>query len=201
MKLYPHDIDLVEKLRTGDIKAFNLIYEKYSLKLYSFGLKYLKSTDEAEELVQSVFVKLWENYRELKTETSFKSYLFTIAYNDMCKIFRKRKYDRRFIDDVLNSDFQFSYSLDENIDQKSILTQVQKIIDLLPEKQRTIFIKSKLEGKSTREISEELGLSPGSIDNYISKSLKFIRLRIRNENLSIALFFTLFCMQNMNKYL
>jgi RNA polymerase sigma-70 factor (ECF subfamily) len=119
----------------------------------------------------------------------------------MCKIFRKRKYDRRFIDDVLNSDFQFSYSLDENIDQKSILTQVQKIIDLLPEKQRTIFIKSKLEGKSTREISEELGLSPGSIDNYISKSLKFIRLRIRNENLSIALFFTLFCMQNMNKYL
>jgi RNA polymerase sigma-70 factor (family 1) len=194
MKLYPDDINLIEKLRKGDIKAFNLIYEKYSFKLYSFGLKYLKSTDEAEELVQSVFVKLWENYKELKTGTSFKSYLFTIAYNDMCKIFRKRKYDRRFIDDVLKSDFQYSYSLDENIDQKSILTQVQKIIDLLPEKQRTVFIKSKLEGKSTREISEELGLSPGSIDNYISKSLKFIRLRIRHGNLSIALFFTLFCM-------
>jgi RNA polymerase sigma-70 factor (ECF subfamily) len=194
MKLYPPDIELVNRLRSGDIESFNLIYEKYAGKLYSFGLKYLKSTDESEELVQSVFVKLWENYRELKTDTSFKSYLFTIAYNDMCKIFRKRKYDRKFIDDILTSDFQFSYSLDENIDQKSILTQVQKIIDLLPERQRTIFIKSKFEGKSTREISEELGLTPGSIDNYISKSLKFIRLRIRYENLSIALFFTLFCM-------
>jgi RNA polymerase sigma-70 factor (ECF subfamily) len=55
----PDDIELVERLQKGDVEAFDLIYEKYSGKLYAFGLKYLQSTAEAEELVQAVFLKIW----------------------------------------------------------------------------------------------------------------------------------------------
>jgi hypothetical protein len=78
--LFPSDIDLVEKLQKGDVEAFDLIYEKYSGKLYTFGLKYLRSASEAEELVQSVFLKLWEKHKDLKIELSFNSYLFAIGY-------------------------------------------------------------------------------------------------------------------------
>jgi len=95
LNLVPNDIELVEKLQKGDVEAFDLIYDKYSGKLYSFGLKYLRSNSEAEELVQSVFLKVWENYKNLKKESSFKSYLFTIAYNDICKLFRKRNYHHK----------------------------------------------------------------------------------------------------------
>jgi RNA polymerase sigma-70 factor (ECF subfamily) len=186
------DIELVEKLQKGDINAFDLIYEKYSGKLYAFGLKYLRSTEEAEELVQSVFLKLWENHKILKKESSFKSFIFTIAYNDICKLFRKRKYGKEYVKEILYEGTQTYSQYEEGIDYKSVLTQVQKIIDLLPEKQRTIFLKSKFEGKSTKEISAEIGLLPGTIDNSISKSLKFIRNRLSKENFAVALFISLF---------
>lgn len=186
------DIELVDKLQKGDVDAFDLIYNKYSGKLYAFGLKYLRSKDEAEELVQSVFLKLWENHRILKKEASFKSFLFTIAYNDICKLFRKRKYKQEYINKILLEGTHASSQSEEDIDYKSVLVHIQKIIDLLPEKQRTIFLKSKFEGKSTKEISSEIGLSPGTIDNSISRSLKFIRSRLSKENFAVALFVSLF---------
>ena len=190
--MFPGDIELVERLQKGDVEAFDLIYEKYSGKLYAFGLKYLKSTAEAEELVQSVFLKLWENYKILKKELSFKSYLFTIAYNDICKLFRKRNYRQKFIDDSLYENSQFSSEIEEGIDYHSVLEQVELIVNKLPEKQKTIFLKSRKEGKSTKEIAEEVGLSPGTVDNYISESLKFIRSRLRDEDLALLLSFSLF---------
>ena len=190
--MFPGDIELVERLQKGDVEAFDLIYEKYSGKLYAFGLKYLRSTTEAEELVQSVFLKLWENYRNLKKESSFKSYLFTIAYNDICKLFRKRNYWQKFIDDTLYEKSQASSEIEDSIDYQSVLKRVQQIVDKLPERQKTIFLKSRQENKSTKEIAEEVGLSPGTVDNYISEALKFIRSRLHKDNLPVVLFFSLF---------
>ncbi|SHF84749.1 RNA polymerase sigma factor, sigma-70 family [Mariniphaga anaerophila] len=72
------DYDLVERLRKGDLEAFNTIFEKYGDRLFGFTLKYLKSREETEELVQEVFLKIWENRKTLKKDSSLKSYLFTI---------------------------------------------------------------------------------------------------------------------------
>jgi len=192
LKLLPEDTELVERLQKGDVEAFDMIYEKYSMNLYSFGLKYLRSKDESEELVQSVFLKLWENYKNLNKDLSFKSYLFTIAYNDICKLFRKRNYRQKFIDETLHENYLSTSEMEQSIDYKSVLDLVQQIINKLPKRQKSIFLKSRQEGKSTKEIAEEIGLSPGTVDNYISEALKFIRCQLRNENLSVLLFLTLF---------
>jgi RNA polymerase sigma-70 factor (family 1) len=192
LKLFPSDSDLVERLQKGDVEAFDLVYEKYSGKLYAFGLKYLRSKAESEELVQSVFLKLWENFKNLDKELSFKSYLFTIAYNDICKLFRKRNYFQEFINETLYENSQASSETEDGIDHHSVLERMQQIVDKLPERQKTIFLKSRLEDKSTREIAREVGLSPGTVDNYISESLKFIRARLQNEKMSVLLLFSLF---------
>ena len=191
MKLFPGDNELVERLQKGDVEAFDLIYEKYSGKLYAFCLKYLRSTAEAEELVQSVFLKVWENHKNLRKESSFKSYLFTIAYNDICKLFRKRNYRQQFIDDTLHENSQSSSETEDGINYQSVLEHVQQIVDKLPERQKIIFVKSRQEGKSSKEIAEEVGLSPGTVDNYISEALKFIRKNL-GDNLPLLLFFSVF---------
>jgi len=191
LNLVPDDIKLVEKLQKGDVEAFDLIYDKYSGKLYSFGLRYLRSKTEAEELVQSVFLKVWENYKNLKKESSFKSYLFTIAYNDICKLFRKRNYHHKYINDTLYENSMTFVETEDKLNYQSVLDQVYKIVDKLPKRQRTIFIKSRKEGKSTKEIAEEVGLSQGTVDNYISEALKFISSRLQNEKLPLLLFFSI----------
>jgi RNA polymerase sigma-70 factor (family 1) len=185
---FPDDIELVKKLQIGDVDAFDLIYEKYAGKLYSFGLKYLRSAAEAEELVQTVFIKIWEKHKSLITEASFKSYLFTIAYNDICKIFRKKNYLQKFVNDMLYQNNISSSETEEDIDFQSVLNRLQQIIEKLPERQKIIIRKSRWEGKTTKEIAEELRLSPGTVDNYISGALKFIRSRLKNEDLTILLF-------------
>jgi len=190
--LFPNDTELVERLQKGDIEAFDLIYEKYSGRLYSFSLKYLRSKEEAEELIQSVFLKLWENYKNLKKESSFKSYLFTITYNEICKIFRKRNYQQKFINDSLYENPRSSFEIEEEIDYKSILDSVQQVVDKLPEMQKNIFLKSREEGKSAKEIAKEIGISPGTVDNYISKAMKSIRVRLRYENLPVLLYISFF---------
>jgi RNA polymerase sigma-70 factor (ECF subfamily) len=186
------DTILVEKLRKGDIESFDLLYDRYAARLHYFGMKYLKSEEETEELVQTVFLKVWEYHINLKKESSFKSYLFTIAYNDICKIFRTKYYHQKYVSDILKENPQPFVEIERGFQCKSVLERIQEIIEKLPEKQKVIFRKSREEGKSSREIAEEVGLSPGTVDNYISQSMKFIITGLRNEILPAVLFLSMF---------
>ena len=192
MKVFPDDIELIPKLQKGDVEAFDLIYQKYAGKLYGFTFKYLRSSDETEELVQSVFLKVWENHQSLRNETSFKSYLFTIAYNEICNTFKRRVYLRRFIGEQLSGKLAVSSDTEELIDYNFTKEQVASIVAKLPERQRAIFMKSRDEGKSNKEIALELGLSSGTVDNYISESIAFIRNHLQDNNFAVFLLFSLF---------
>jgi len=192
LKVLQADGELIEKLRKGDVGAFDQVYKKYAGRLYAFSLKYLKSKEESEELVQSVFLKVWENQNNLKKDTSFKSYLFTIAYNEVCNIFRRRINRQKFMNETLAGNWESSDESEKQIDYQFVLEQIEQIIARLPEKQRLVFRKSREEGKSSKEIAAELGLSSGTVDNYVSESIKFIRNNLQEKHFSVCLFFSLF---------
>lgn len=185
------DADLVDKLRSGDIDAFDQVFKKYGDRLFGFALSYLKSKEETEGLVQDVFIKIWENRKNLKKESSLKSYLFTIAYHDMCQIFRKKQIHEKFLEEK-SATSDSTLKMDEQLEYKETLEQVNKLIARLPEKQRIIFTKSRNEGKSTKEIAEEMNLAPGTIDNNISATLKFLRKHLSGNNFALMIFFAVF---------
>jgi RNA polymerase sigma-70 factor (family 1) len=185
------DEELVEKLRKGDIEAFDAVFEKYSNRLFGFAMKYLKSKEETEGLVQDVFLKIWENRKKLKKDSSLKSYLFTISYHNICKFFRKKQLQGKLKEEIgLATDI--SVDTEEQIDYHSTLEQIEKLIDQLPPKQKAIFEKSRKEGKSTRKIAKEMHLAPGTVDNHISAALKFLRKHISGSNLALSLFLAVF---------
>ena len=186
------DDKLIDRLQRGDVDAFDIVYHRYAGKLFAFAVKYLKSKEEAEELVQSVFLKVWENQSQLKRESSFKSYIFTIAYNEICNLFRKRRYQRSFVEDIISGKPEDSTEIESQIEFRFALEQVKQIVAQLPEKQKAAFLKSRQEGKSTKEIAKELGLSRGTVDNYISESLKFVKTSLNDKNLALILFSYLF---------
>jgi RNA polymerase sigma-70 factor (family 1) len=185
------DYQLMESLRNGDLEAFDLVYKKYGDRLFGFTLSYLKSKEETEELVQDVFLKIWENRKNLKKESSLKSYLFTIAYHNMCRLFRNRKIHEKYREKIGETGVR-SINPEEQYEYQTALEQVDQLIDKLPESQRAIFRKSRREGKSTKEIAVEMNLSPGTVDNQISLALKYLRKQIAAYNFTILLFCSIF---------
>lgn len=186
------DHSLVQLLQKGNVAAFDSLFEIYSPKLYGFALKYFKAETDAEELVQEVFVKVWENRQTLKSELSFKSYLFTIALNQIRKHFNKKATSLRYLESLQNEpEFTDNQSINDD-NYESVLTQINLIIEQMPSRRREIFIKSKLEGKSSKEIAAELNISAGTVDNQVSEALRFIRTQLKSENLTLLLFAVLF---------
>ena len=193
------DNHLVELLQKGNVAAFDSLFEVYSPKLYGFALKYFKNETDTEELVQEVFVKVWENRQSLKSELSFKSYLFTIALNQIRKHFNKKATSLRYLESLQN-DPEFSDQVMTD-DYETTLRQIYQIIEQMPPRRREIFMKSKLEGKSSKEIAAELNISAGTVDNQVSEALRYIRSRLNTENISLLLFAVLFFVGDTTKFL
>jgi len=185
-----NDNHLIQLLQKGNVAAFDSLFAVYGPKLFGFALKYLKNEADAEELVQEVFVKVWENHQTLKSELSFKSYLFTIALNHIRKHFNKKATSLRYLESLQNdSEFSDQSTTD---DYETTLRQIYSIIEQMPERRREIFTKSKLEGKSSKQVASELNISAGTVDNQVSEALRFIRSQLKSENISLLLFAVLF---------
>jgi len=184
--------NLIQLLQSGDVAAFDSLFEVYSPKLFGFAMKYFKNETDSEELVQEVFIKVWENRFKLKTDLSFKSYLFTIALNQIRKYFNKKASSLRYLESLQNDpDFTDNQAiLDE--DYELAYQHINLIIEQMPPRRREIFTKSKLEGKSSKVIAAELNISAGTVDNQVSEALRFIRSRLNAENIALLLFAVLF---------
>jgi len=185
-----NDQELVKLLQRSNAEAFDSLFEVYSSKLFGFAFKYFRNETDAEELVQDVFVKVWENRQALKSEHSFKSYLFTIALNQIRKYFNKKAASLRYLESLQNDTFSSEQANTDNFE--AALQKLNLIIDQMPARRREIFIKSKLEGKSSKEAAAELNISPGTVDNQVSEALKFIRNRMNSGNVDLVLFMVLF---------
>ncbi|WP_430934710.1 RNA polymerase sigma factor [Saccharicrinis sp. 156] len=185
------DGELINKLKKNYSAAFDTLFEVYSPKLFGFALKYFKNENEAEELVQDVFITVWENRHSLNSELSFKSYLFTIALNKIRAYFNKKAVYLRYVESL-----KYETELVDNPDiennYESVLQEVKQIIEEMPARKREIFMKSKLEGKNSKQIAAELNITPGTVDNQVSEALRYVRSRLKNENASLLLFAILF---------
>jgi len=185
------DAALVKSLSKGNILAFNTLFRGYSSRLYHFVYGYLKSDVESEEVVQEVFTIVWEKRHKLNEDLSFRSYLFTIAYNIIKKHFRARSYLIEYINTAkIESDLDMTTS--QEIDFSSLKGFVTKLIEGMPERRKEIFIKSRIEGLSIGEIADSMNISHKTVENQISTALKYIRNCLKNEKLQAALFISLF---------
>lgn len=182
---------LVKELRKGNVMAFNQLFYNYSSKLYHFANGYLKSKEDAEELVQDVFSKIWEKRKDLDEEAKFRSYLFTIAFNNIKKHFRSKSLLNKFFD-YQKEDQEHSLSENLDVDYNSLKSLVDNLVDKMPEKRKAVFIKSRFEGKNANEISEEMSISKSTVENHLNQAIKFLRKHLNNENFAGLLFFLLF---------
>lgn len=181
---------MVKALSRGEIKAFNELFQLYGKRIYRFALGYLKSEADAEELVQDVFMKVWEKRWELRENLSFKAYIFTISFNIIRKHFVKKSMNTRYLGLQVSDDTDLGTV--QSIDYQSTKNLLDTLIEQLPPRRKEVFIKSRIEGHSVKEIAEELGTSPRTVENQLSEALKFIKKHLGKEDFAVLVLFMLF---------
>jgi RNA polymerase sigma-70 factor (ECF subfamily) len=183
---------LVLNLSKGNLLAFNTLYRAYSGRLYRFALGYLKSESEAEELVQEVFTIIWEKRTDLKEALSFKSLLFTISFNIIRKHFRTKAYLSAYLQTGTGSEQDLQTP--QKVLYDSLYQYINELVNKLPARRKEIFIKSRFQGLSIKEIAETMKISHKTVENQLTDALKFIRTNLNRESLPVILFFVLFCL-------
>lgn len=184
--------ELVQWLKQGDKKAFQQLFEQYAKRIFAFAKGFLKSNSDAEEIVQEVFVKVWQARESINTELSFKSYLFKITYNCIREYFNKQSRENRYKHEILDDSVEFDNRTEERLDYKSLLELVEEKIEQLPPRQRQIILLSKKQGVPTREIATLLEISPRTVEKHLSEALKQLKKDLREDHVAGLLFYHLF---------
>ncbi len=185
--------ELLTRLKNGDMLAFDRVYELYSHKLFSFVFKILKNEAEADDIVQEVFVKIWESRHKLEDYKLLNSYIFTIAYNNSIDLIRKRISNTKYLEHLKNSAVvNVAPTIISQIEFNELNTQAEKLIASLPERQKQVYILHRQEGLTYPEIAEQLGISKNTVENHMVKALKYLHQNMDNSLLINMLFVSLF---------
>lgn len=169
------DLDiLVKKIKKDDEEAFRRVYDFYKSRLYYFALKFTKRGVYAEEIVQEVFIKIWENRRKLNPELSFRSYIFTITYHTLINFLKKAALDEKTKHELCRI-FTESERVAETGPDYESEKMLHEAIDGLPPRRKEIFRLAKLQGKSYAEIAAELNISKDTVRLQIIEANKTIK--------------------------
>jgi RNA polymerase sigma-70 factor (ECF subfamily) len=185
--------DLIRLLNEGDIVAFDAIYERYCHRLYGFVLRYQKNREDAEEIVQEVFLKIWETRQKIDSYSSFDSFIFTVAYNSTITLLRKRVTEHKYLDNIkLRQEIASTPNLIDEIQFKELDERVHSIINRLTPRQQEVFRLSREERLTHEQIAKKLNISANTVKNHIVAALAFLKSELDNGLIVNILFFYLF---------
>lgn len=169
------DEELVTLLAVSDGAAFTQIYEMYWEKLLAIAYAHTKDKSDAEEIVQEVFLSLW-NRREQVNIQSLENYLAkAVKFATFKKIMRTHQYE-----DIYSISYKGQYeSLEEQIDAVFLKEYLEGVVDVLPARCRLIFKYSREDHKTNKEIAQELSISEKAVEANITRALKKIRFQLK----------------------
>lgn len=184
--------DLLDRISNSDETAFMSFFELYVNRVYLFINKLLKDKTESEDLTQVVFMKIWEKRSGLKEVNSISGYVFTIANRTVIDYFRSsRNKQQKLVDNNANDhDDTISHNSAEDALNKHEFEQIYAAgLSSLPTKRREIFILSRHEGLSNKEIAEKLGISVKTVENQMTSALSFLKQHFQKHDLGSFLVF------------
>lgn len=174
-KILPDDGHLLKAVKCGQEGAFNILFDRYAPQLYNIALKYVGRPDEAEEIVQEAFVKVWINRDKIKPHLPFVPYIIRISKNLVINKSRKRLHEQAYI----RYKALTQKNLNRITENQVFLKELQDILEVkvaqLPEKRKQIYKLSREHGLSNKEIAEKLVVSESTVENHINKALKDLK--------------------------
>jgi RNA polymerase sigma-70 factor (ECF subfamily) len=172
------DQELVALLNQGDKAAYTEIYNRYFALLYIYALKKLNDRDDAKDAVQHVFIALWNRHQSISFDVSLSAYLYRAVRNFSLTTFAHKQVEDQYLRTAAAKVRIFYEGTDYMIREKDIAELIEKEISRLPLKMREIFLLSRQEGLTYKQIAETLQISEETVNTQMKRALKMLRMRL-----------------------
>jgi RNA polymerase sigma-70 factor (ECF subfamily) len=166
-------VEAILALKEGHTQVFEQVYHAYHEKLYFYFLKHTRSQLWAEELLQTTFVKLWHHRQQLSLTHTLSEQLFRIAKTSLIDMVRRQRHHDEFLRSYTTERLQQGLSAEPA--NRDAIRQLYQEMDKLPPVRKKVFMLSRIDGLSHKEISRILAISPKTVEVHISKALKQLR--------------------------
>lgn len=169
------DKQLMSEVRAGSERAYESLFNRYHEKLYYFAMRYLHNKEDAEGVVQEIFLKVWLHRATLDENRSFNAFLHTMARNTIFNMHRKSQYEKVYQN---YAKYLLSYTHTRSQDDvvyADLIRYLEEVLKTLPPQRRKVYEMSRIKGMSYKEIAAELSVSEKTVETHIRLSLKTIR--------------------------
>jgi RNA polymerase sigma-70 factor (ECF subfamily) len=171
------DTELITSLhKNEDVAAFVEIYNRYWDKLFNAAYKRIKNTESCEEIVQEVFTTFWIKHDEICINTGLSNYLYTAVRNKVIDYYRKQLVRTNFSLNVVHKDYD--NSSEQSLILKELHEQIELSINQLPEKCKSVYLLSRMDYHSNKEIASQLNISEKTVEGHLTKALKHLRVSL-----------------------
>jgi RNA polymerase sigma-70 factor, ECF subfamily len=171
---------IVERIRSGDQAAFEKLFHQYYARLCVFSNSFVKSLDISRDVVQEVFIKIWDNRENFYVNQSLKAYLYQAVRNQSLNYLQQKKQKEKLAERVKTRQQNTSEDTELELNTEELTQKVWKLVETLPERRRTIFILYRKHGLSYSEIADVMCIARKTVENQMGKSLQYLR-----ENLDL----------------
>ncbi|WP_455621076.1 RNA polymerase sigma factor [Parabacteroides sp.] len=189
-KMYTEDEYLFSLLQRDDADAFTKIYNKYHKILFALAFDYLRDRNLAEDIIQQVFLRLWEQRTRLLVRVNLGNYLYTITKNLVLKTIQERNKE---VLQAYEVDFVMNIShgnMTEKVRSEKEIEELYEAIDKLPEQKKAVCRLKLEEELSNQQISDKLGISVKTVKSHYNQAIRFLRFHLKEK---LALFFFTIC--------
>ena len=165
---------LVEKMKAGDRESFNLIFRRYYPPLVRFCIRFVGDQDQAAEIVQDLFVKLWAGREKLAISSSFESYMLRSVRNSAITYINKERAHAEVHQQIYDNDMD-NADPSETLQSNNLESTYREILAAMPEKRREVFLASRFDGLKYAEIATKFGLSQKTVEAHMSAAIKQLK--------------------------
>ena len=181
--------EIISRLKNEDKSVVDVLFAYYYPRLYHFSKSILKLENEIDDILQEVFVKIWLNRQKIGNPETFNAYIYTITKNEVLSHLRNNLRDHTFRDHLFLHAVAEEYQSSTPLEYEEIKTGIDKIVANLPDKRRRVFILSRTEGLSNKEIAHQLNISEKTVEDHITHAIR----QIKNSMKEVGIFSLLYC--------
>ncbi|MEO8568134.1 MAG: RNA polymerase sigma-70 factor [Ginsengibacter sp.] len=166
---------LISLLAEDSEYAFQLMYDRHRNRIYHVAIRYLKSPVLAQEVVQDVFLKLWIERKNIKTNQPLEGWLYTVAKHNLINRLKKIASEWKALSNLKHLTNKFVHAASDKIEEAQYIELLQKAIKTLPQQQQTVFSLARNEHLTYIQIGEKMGISPLTVKKHMSRALLHIK--------------------------